>query len=336
MTITNASSLHYYEGSLNGAKWFDGLLADIRTDADANGAILDTALHYTVSKEPLWTSGPGSDEPTRSDKHRAVWTHDQLTGVSRFAESIVGVDYEPIQNQPIVESMYQLKDSGMVDWKLGGTLNGGMKCFLHGTIGEQFDIEGDPHIKGILASWSHDGSSTLRVSPFVTRLWCANQIPSMFGRGSRGRGGVMIRHTKSAGIKMETLSSSVAAALLQVEEYEQVMGRLMAIKGVTAQQVEEYIAKIVPISEALLAAPEHLLKTGEKRSLTMAQNKRAAIREIYWSSETQENLRGTAAGLFHAVVEASDHRFSGNRGVRQLTGTDVALKVEALEYALAA
>lgn len=334
MTITNASSLHYYQGALNGAKWFDGLLADIRPDADANGAMLDAALHYTVSKEPLYTSGPGSDEPSRSVRHRAVWTHDLLTGRSQFAEAIVGEDYEPIQNQPIVEAMYQLKDSGMVDWKLGGTLNGGMRCFLHGTIGEQFEIDGDPHVKGILASWSHDGSSTLRVTPFVTRLWCANQIPSMFGRARRG--GVVIRHTKSAGIKMETLAGSVASALLQVEEYEQVMVRLLSIQGITKQGVEDYIAKIVPIPDALIQTPDHLLTTGQKRSLTMAQNKRAAIREIYWSSETQENLRGTAAGLFHAVVEASDHRFSGNRGVRQLTGTDVALKVEALEYALAA
>lgn len=333
ITTNTSANILNYSGALNESKWFDGILSDIRPDADATGAMLDTALHYTVSKEPLYTSSATSDEPVRSQKHTAVWTHDQLTGVSKFAEAVVGTDYEPIQNQPIVESMWELKDSGMVDWKMGGILNGGMKCFLHGTIGEQFDIEGDPHVKGILASWSHDGSSTLRVSPFVTRIFCANQIPSMFGRG---RGGVAIRHTKSAGIKMETLSSSVAAALLQVQEYEQVMAQLMAIKNISAWQVEEYITKIVPIPEVLTKTPEFMLTTGQKRSLTMAQNKRAAIREIYFTSVTQENLRGTAAGLFHAAVEASDHRFSGNRGVRQLTGTDVTFKADALQFALAA
>ncbi len=332
MTVTNTSSVRAFD-SLNGAKWFDGLLADIRPESDAAGIMLDTAMHYTVSKQPLYTSSPDSDEPIRSEKHRGVWTHDQLTGQSRFAEAIVGVDYEPIQNQPIVESMYELQASGMVTWAMGGSLNGGMKCFLHGTVGEEFDIEGDKHIRGILASWSHDGSSTLRVTPFATRIFCANQVPSMFGKR---RGGVAIRHTKSAHIKMETLSASVATALLQIKEYENVMARLMQRKGLQAWEVEEFIAKVVPLDPKIAQAPEYLLTTGQKRSRTMAENKRAAIREIYFTSPTQENLRGTAAGLFHAVVEASDHRFSGNRGVRQLTGADVEIKATALEFALAA
>lgn len=331
MTVTNTSSTRAFD-SLNGAKWFDGLLADIRPESDAAGIMLDTAMHYTVSKQPIYTASPDSDEPTRSVKHRGVWTHDQLTGQSRFAEAIVGVDYEPIQNQPIVESMYELQASGMVQWHMGGSLNGGMKCFLHGTVGEEFDIEGDKHIRGILASWSHDGSSTLRVTPFATRIFCANQVPSMFGKR---RGGVAIRHTKSAHIKMETLSASVATALLQIEEYEQVMARLMQRQGLQAWEVEEFIAKIVPIDPKIAQIPEYLLTPGQKRSRTMAENKRAAIREIYFTSPTQENLRGTAAGLFHAVVEASDHRWTGNRGVRQLTGADVEIKSTALELALA-
>lgn len=332
MTITNNSSLYYYDGALKGRKWFDGLLSDIRPGGDATSILLDTGLHYEVSKQPLFTSGDAFSDPVMSDRHRGVWTRDLLTGQSQFADAIVGRDYTPIQNPPIVESLAELQETGYVTWGLGGQLNNGMKCFIHGVIGDEYTVNGDPHRRGIVASWSHDGSGSLRISPFVTRLWCANQIPAMFNRRV---GGVSIRHTTSAHIKMETLTSSIVAALAQVDDYEKIFGRLFA-KQVAVGDVDEFINRLVPIAPGLANTPEHLLTQGQKRSLTIARNKRNAIRNVYLLSETQENLRGTAAGLFHAAVEASDHYFSGERGKRVLLGTDIDFKVSALELALAA
>jgi len=130
------------------------------------------------------------------------------------------------------------------------------------------------------------------------------------------------------------LQGVVIAAIAQLDEYDKAMERLMDIK-IRDYEFDRYVETLVPIESKLLNSPYDLLSTGQKRSLTMAANKRDAIRGVYYGSPTQKNLRGTAAGAFHAAVEAYDWRFTGDRGKRLLTGQDDDFKARAQHLALA-
>jgi hypothetical protein len=56
--------------------------------------------------------------------------------------------------------------------------------------------------------------------------------------------------------------------------------------------------------------------------------------QIYFNSETQENIRGTEFGLWQSIIEYADHgkQDKGTKtGIRAMSGGSDALKIRALE-----
>jgi hypothetical protein len=84
--------------------------------------------------------------------------------------------------------------------------------------------------------------------------------------------------------------------------------------------------------------PYHLLTQGERRQQTIATVARDKAWQIYSESETQENIRGTAFGVWQAVVEYADHHATGGderRAVATLSGRNDTVKTKALSLVLA-
>lgn len=337
MTVTNSTNVMAYEGAIKsafggrkGVRLFNGLLADVTSDT-TSGILLDLDMAWTMTKQQIRVLNPdGVSDPWVDDTNYGVVGKNQLTGEYEYSQAIVGKGFTFTQNEPIIEAIRQLQDAGVIKIGMGGTLDSHTKCFVHATVGDEYLIKDDPHQKGILFRWGHDGSASLSVRGSVTRLWCLNQISSF----QQGKAWFSVRHTKSAEVKMQDLQAQVIAAVAALDAYDTAMERLMDVR-ITDEAFTNYVNSMIPIDRKILDKPEHLLSTGEKRSLTIARNKRAAISEVYYTSETQENLRGTAAGAFHAAVEAFDHRFSGNRGQRLLLGQDAEFKSTAQQFAFA-
>lgn len=336
MAITNNAGIMAYQGAVKGVRYFDGALSNIQAGDSVDSVLLDTDLAWTMRKEPVMSTNPdGVSDPKISERHSAVWATHELTGQHEFTESIVGKDsFTFTQNRPIVEAFMEVASTGMITPTMGGSLDKHTKAFMHFQVGEEYAIRDDLHKKGLLVAWGHDGSASLTVRPMVHRISCLNQVQA-FGRYSRGEKALFtIRHTKSALPKMESLVDTIVSAIATLDGYDKMMEELMDRRILDAE-FNNYVNSLIPIDPKIADKPEHLLSTGEKRSRTIAENKRAAVRDVYYGSETQVELRGTAAGAFHAAVEAFDHRFTGNRGRRLLTGADEVFKSQAADLALA-
>jgi hypothetical protein len=75
-----------------------------------------------------------------------------------------------------------------------------------------------------------------------------------------------------------------------------------------------------------------LLSTGEKKQFTNAINARTKSFDIYANSPTQENIRDTEFGMWHAVVEWADYNAKGkNLAVSTMAGRNDGVKTRALE-----
>jgi hypothetical protein len=81
-----------------------------------------------------------------------------------------------------------------------------------------------------------------------------------------------------------------------------------------------------------------MLTQGERRQQTIAITARDKAFDIYTESPTQENIRGTAFGMWQAVVEYADHHASGGSerlAVATLSGRSDKIKSKALGLVLA-
>lgn len=335
MSITNNTEVLAYNGAISSAfqtrqanRSFDGALNPITSDT-TDGIMLDLDMAWQMSKQPIRVLNPdGVSDPFTDPRNMGVVAQNLLTGEYQYTEKVVGDGFTFTQNQPIVDALRRLAEVGIINLNLGGTFDRHTKCFVHATVGDEYQIGGDPHRRGVLFKWAHDGSAALSVKPGTTRMFCLNQVPSF------GASWFTVKHTKSAEIKMQELEGMVVKAIAELDAYDRLMERLLDIK-IMDSAFDEYVNGLVPIDPLIAKQPEHLLTTGQKRSRTMAENKRSAVREVYFTSPTQSNLYGTAAGAFHAAVEAFDHRFSGNRGQRVLSGQDTEFKDRARSLALA-
>ena len=335
-TLSNNAGILAYQGSVSGLKAFDGLLSKVDADQRIDNILLDTDLAWKMSKTEIAAVNPdGISDPSISEKHSGVWATHELTGETQFTESIVGREsFTFTQNREVIEQLWQLVNAGLLVPTFAGSIDRHTKAFMHFHAGDAYEIDGDPHQKGFIATWAHDGSGALNFRPMVHRLFCLNQVP--MGRFYQGSAPavISIKHTKAATWKMATVARQIAESLDQMEAYDRFMGQAIE-RLITGKQFNQFVERLIPIDPKIADKPEHLLSTGEKRSRTIAENKRAAVRDIYMHSATQSNLFGTAAGAYHAAVEAFDHRFTGNRGRRLLLGQDEAFKATAADLALA-
>jgi len=333
MTITNNTATLTWK--IQGTTYYDGVLSPISPEATVTDVLLDTDTAWHMHKEPLFTSAASSDEPLVSERHAAVWATHMLTGEQMFTEAVVGKEsFTFTQVQPVVEAFLEVAATGLITPTMGGGIDHHTKAFFHFKVGDDYRVVGDLHGKGLLLGLAHDGTASLSLRPDVVRYDCLNQVRA-FGRYRSGRSLFSIRHTKSADLKVPFLSKLIVEAVSTLDGYDQMM-RDMYERKVYESDFDHFLARLLPMPEYYTGTPVAMLTQGQKRSITMTENRRAAVADIYHNSPTQENLRGTAAGLFHAAVEASDHRFSGDRGRRMLFGRDEEFKNRAAELALAA
>lgn len=316
-------------------EFFDGVFHQIEGEATVSNIMLTADLDYTVTKGDVFFPHPdGVSDPIRSQKHSVPWLHDHLTDRRWPLDVTVGRDtYTTIQNQPIVEAIVDVAQAMGITIEGAATFNSGGRVAMWGEFGDEFQIKGDPHQKVWVARWSHDGSWSAGFKSYIGRRWCGNMIPGqIMGAGNKAE--VSIKHTKSSEFKVPLLAEAIASSMAAVEDYERIFLRLYDRKAEPAD-LDKFLTTLFPLDAIIEQAPEHLLTAGQKRSRTMTLNKRSAVRDVFLNSLTQDDLRWTAAGLFHATVEALDHRGSGERGYKIVNGDDIKAKAAALELALA-
>lgn len=300
----------------------------VAADASVSKALWGAGLNFSVETvelhSPILTAdGAGLIDFT---EHRGIVRADSDGTLSPLA--VVGKNYRVIQNYEAFAPIDTLRAEGLIERiDQVGCTEGGKRVFMLAKLSSECRLE-DPHQRMLMFTTSHDGSGATSVRAWSERLFCANQFPVVFGHRfrSRRKSTFSVRHTKNAQEYLKQMHSAVLSSITLLDEHELTLEKLMNTP-VTDAQVDTYVKTLFPYPPA-----DGKLISRARDNVT---RKRATFKFLAVESKTNLNVRHTAAALFNAATEYSDHYARGNRADRILLGRDVDFKQRALDLALA-
>ena len=169
------------------------------------------------------------------------------------------------------------------------------------------------NLRSVLHAYSsHDGTYAITLKDGSYRLECANMLRAADADGS-GR----VWRIKHSAAKNELRRNAVVAATYAQERADY-----------HAAQCEKLLAvKLSPIDvDRIMYAliPQPVLEVGDStRSLSIAENKRDAIKAIYVNAPDMQGIQGTAWGIVQAVGQYVDH-FKNYKSGRNVADADKA------------
>ena len=254
-------------------------------------------------------------------------------------ESIIGVvgdKYKIVQNMEVFSALDSLVDSGDARYTAAGEYNGGANIWMVMELPTGVQVANDPHAAFLLVQSSHDGSCAVRIRPIIERLFCMNQINRIIKGKHKNDFTYVMKHTTNSELSVSDIRNITQLTYNSIQEYESVAGILLDRK-VDNTQVRNIFKAVWSLPSTIEEMPEHLLSQGEKRQRTIALAGRESAWNIYSQSQTQENIRGTAFGVWQAVIEHADHYASGGsdrRAISTLSGRNDKIKDKALSLVL--
>jgi len=255
-------------------------------------------------------------------------------------ESVIGVvgdKYKIVQNMEVFSALDTLVDSGDARYTAAGEYNNGANIWMVMELPIGVQVANDPHAAFLLVQSSHDGSCAVRIRPIIERLYCMNQINRIIKGKHKNDYTYVMKHTTNSELSVEDIRNITQLTYDSIQEYETIAGTLLQRK-VDDRQVRNIFKSVWALPSEIEESPDHLLSQGQRRQRTIALNGRDSAWSIYSQSPTQENIRGTAFGVWQAVVEHADHHASGGserRAIATISGRNDRIKDKALDLVLA-
>jgi phage/plasmid-like protein (TIGR03299 family) len=250
---------------------------------------------------------------------------------------VVGEKYKIVQNMEVFSALDTLVDSGDARYTAAGEYNNGANIWMVMELPVGVQVANDPHAAFLLVQSSHDGSCAVRIRPIIERLYCMNQINRIIKGKHKNDYTYVMKHTTNSELSVNDIRNITQLTYDSIQQYEVVAGTLLERK-VDERQVRNIFKSVWALPSEIEDAPEHLLSQGQRRQRTIALNGRDSAWSIYSESPTQENIRGTAFGVWQAVIEHADHRASGGsdrRAIATISGRNDRIKNKALDIILA-
>jgi phage/plasmid-like protein (TIGR03299 family) len=303
------------------------------TATSASDVARQAGLDWSVSLHPMTASYviPGAGQPVSIPvrNKQAVIKTTPFGQVDNIG--VVGNRYQVFQNGEIFSALDSLIDSGEARYAAAGEYDHGAKVWMLLQLPNEIQVANDPHAAFILAKTSHDGSSSVVIKPIIERLFCRNQINRIYR--TKNKFTYTLKHTSSNKLEVDQIRHILQLTYQNIDEYTRIAGRLMDSE-VGRNQALEYFKAVFPLPSKIEESPVNLLSAGEKSQRSRAMLARHTAANIYFTSETQENIRGTEFGLWQSIVEYADHgkKDKGTAtGVRAMSGGSDNLKLRALE-----
>jgi len=245
---------------------------------------------------------------------------------------VVGHKYKVVQNMEVFSALDTLVDSGDARYAAAGEYNGGASVWMVLEIPKGIEVANDPHAAFLLVRTSHDGSASVAIKPIIERLFCSNQINGLISNKRYNSYTYRMKHTSNSKLSVNDIRNIIKLTYDAVDEYQLTADALLGIEK-SHKQARDFFEKVWTLPAEVANSPYHLLNQGQKRQHTIATTARERAYDIYTESPTQENIRGTAFGLWQAVIEYADH-FAGTndnrRAVNALSGGSDKVKTKAL------
>jgi phage/plasmid-like protein (TIGR03299 family) len=307
----------------------------------ASEAAQQAGLDWTVELSDMYTERKTVVSPLETVTEKLEIPRRQaVVKRAEDGESVIGVvgdKYKIVQNMEVFSALDTLVDSGDARYTAAGEYNGGANIWMVMELPTGVQVANDPHAAFLLVQSSHDGSCAVRIRPIIERLFCANQINRIIKGKHKNDYTYVMKHTTNSKLSVQDIRNITQLTYTSIQEYEAVAGTLLQRK-VDDRQVKNIFKQVWSLPSTVEEAPEHLLSQGEKRQRTIALTGRESAWNIYSQSHTQENIRGTAFGVWQAVIEHADHFASGGadrRAVATISGRNDKIKDKALNLVLA-
>ena len=323
----------------NRSAWTRGGTAVNATSASE--AARQAGLDWEVQLAPLqaYVTNAVSDYESVTDYYEVP----KKQGVLRFDDNhtgiigVVGDKYKVVQNMEVFSALDTLVDSGDARYSAAGEYNNGANIWMIMELPNGIQVANDPHAAFLLVQSSHDGSCAVRIRPIIERIFCANQINRLITGKKTNDYTYVMKHTSNSELSITDIRNITQLTYTAIEEYEGIAANLIDRK-VDNAMAKRIFKSVWGLPSTVEDKPYHLLTQGERRQQTIATVARDKAFQIYNESETQENIRGTAFGVWQAVVEYADHHATGGdqrRAVATLSGRNDTVKTKALSLVLA-
>jgi phage/plasmid-like protein (TIGR03299 family) len=234
-------------------------------------------------------------EGYRSHKsaHRVLRTNPFDSGTDILG--VVGERYQVVQNEGLFEFGDNLLDGG-ASWESAGSIKHGTVVFGSLVIPKEFTLDekgaNDKTITYLLVHTSHDGSVALQASITPVRVVCQNTLNLALGSVKQS---FKIRHTSSIDGKIAVAREALGLTFKYMDDFE-AEAKALFETSVSDKKFNDIITTIYP-------KPEE----GNKKGLTVWENRIDILNDLYFKSPTQENIKGNAWGVFNALTERMDY-----------------------------
>ena len=207
---------------------------------------------------------------------------------------VVGNSYQPIQNEEHADLLDAIVDEGGAHFETAGSLNGGKQTFITMKVPSFMDFGGkDPHELYLSALNSHDGSSSFRLIVTPIRIVCANTQAAALSAAKASFG---VRHTRGAKNTIQQARQALGLTFKYAEEFEAEMTKLLN-ESMTPRQFGSFADKLWTPPKAD-ESRTILTRHGERRDLVM---------DLFKSSPTLKDVKGTRYAAYNAITEYLDH-----------------------------
>ena len=291
----------------------------------AEQALTTARLDWTVTLQPVVAKVDVGNGQTASvpvpDKYATVRVNPD--DGEHNVLGVVGPQYRPVQNVDAFRTLDTIVDESGAYYETAGSLKNGRKVFMSMRLPDTMEFSNGDHVDlFLLASNSHDGSSSFTVAVTPVRVVCQNTLTVGLAQAKRT---FSLRHTTNVMQRVNQARDALSLTFRYRDAFHDEVERLLA-QDFTTVRFENMVRDLFP-------------KQDTKHGATRASNDMDSLMTL-WTAPTQANSAGTKWAAYNAFVEYVDWvqpvRGGGNadlrRAERTLTGAGDLLKQKALAY----
>jgi phage/plasmid-like protein (TIGR03299 family) len=283
-------------------------------------------LDTTVSKRPLFLQD-GTPVPSS----RLLCRDSDNTQYS-----IVGADWNPVQNMEIAEFLTRLFEAGDIKMETAGAVKNGALVWGLGKIQKSFDLPGGDEVHtNLLISSAHLYGKATTIRTTSTRVVCFNTLSAALSEKSEHVFRVNHRQDWTDKEIQNEAERVVLGATRDMDKFEEA-ARVLAATTVTQRQIEETIAEVY---QPNLLTDESRVNKDHPLRIDFAALAESVLVAVECSpGATLKSAKGTAWGLLNAVTFVEDHQSMAKTRESALQsawwGAGAARKQKALEACL--
>lgn len=203
---------------------------------------------------------------------------------------VVGSRYEIVQNKDAFVFFDAIVGQGQAIFETAGALGRGERIFITAKMPNYIRIAGTDDITEVyvILTSSHDGSGSVIAAITPVRIVCQNTLRAALKNTINK---VAIRHTKNAERNLAQAHKLLGISNDYIAKMNQAFNSL-SLKRVSDMQAEALV--------------EHLFKS-EKDESTRIKNIRQDVLKSYYEGVGQNQILGTAWGLFNGITHYVSH-----------------------------